>query len=349
MSTEKRSGRAKGGEARANALTPEQRSEIAKKAVSARIEKADAMKILPKVILKRNNLDIAGFSIPCAIVEGSKQGEVIRVLTDTGISTAILGNRSGASKKIKKESEEAGAPIPIFIAPGQLKPFINKELSEGLLSPIQYVDGSRIVTGYDARVLPIVCDIWLKAREEGALQKQQMDKARKAEILMRGLAHVGIIALVDEATGYQKDRAKDALAQILESFVAKELQPWVRTFPADYYEQLFRLYNLPYPPVGNKGWKPSFIGKITNEVIYTRLAPDILPELKKAASKAEKKSKLHQWLTSEIGHPKLREHLASIVTILKLSSTPQDFKLNVNRIHPRYGDTLQIQFDDPEQ
>ena len=164
---------------------------------------------------------------------------------------------------------------------------------------------------------------------------------------MRGLAEVGIVALVDEATGYQKDRAKDALAKILEAFVAKELQPYLVTFPADYYEQLFRLYGLRFPPEGNKSWRPAFFGHITNEVVYSRLAPDLLPELKKLASKAERKAKLHQWLTQDIGHPKLREHLSSIVTIMKLSSTPSDFKRNVNAIHPRFGDTVEMDFSNP--
>jgi hypothetical protein len=88
-------------------------------------------------------------------------------------------------------------------------------------------------------------------------------------------------------------------------------------------------------------------GKITNEVVYNRLAPALLPELKKLASKAEKKSRLHQWLTQELGHPKLREHLPSIVTIMKLSKTPADFRANVDQIHPRHGDTAQLDFDAP--
>jgi hypothetical protein len=340
-------GKAKGGVARAESMTPERRKEISAKAIAARWDKENKVKSLPKLILKQNDLNIVGLSIPCCIIEMPNNTEVRRVLTETGITTAILGTRSGASIKLKKIAQEAGAPIPVFLAPGQLKPFIDKGLCGELLSPIEYVDGNKIVTGYDARVLPIVCDIWLKAREAGDLQKQQLDKAQKAEILMRGLAHVGIIALVDEATGYQSIRAKNALAEILEAFVAKELQPYVKTFPADFYEGLFRLYNIPYPPVGNKGWRPSFFGKITNDVIYSRLAPDTLPELKKAAYKAEKKTYLHQWLTNDIGHPKLREHLSSIVTILKLSRNPQEFKDFVNRVHTRYGDTQQIPFDYP--
>jgi hypothetical protein len=190
-----------------------------------------------------------------------------------------------------------------------------------------------------------VSDLYLKAREDGKLLKSQENTAKKAEILVRAFAKIGIIALVDEVTGYQKDREKNDLAKILEAFVAKELQPYIKTFPSDYYEQLFRIYKLPYPPVNNKGWRPSFFGNITNDVVYQRLAPSVLPELKKLTSKEKKKTYLHQWLTDDIGHPKLREHLASIVTILKLSATPQEFKDNVNRIHTRYGNTNQIPFD----
>ena len=82
--------------------------------------------------------------------------------------------------------------------------------------------------------------------------------------------------------------------------------------------------------------------------IYNRLAPEILPELKKSASKTEKKAKLFQWLSSNVGHPKLREHLASIVSIMKLSKTPEEFKRNVNTVHPRYGETKEFDFDNAE-
>lgn len=337
-------GRAKGGAARAAKLTPEERRASALRMAEAKRRLA----ALPKVIKKGDDLDLAGISIPCAVIAGAN-GEPVRVITEHGITNALLGSRSGASKRIKRaEQEEGRAPLPLFLAPSQLKPFIDKHLGAGPLQVIEYVDGDRIVRGYDAEVLPTVCEIWLEARQMGALQDQQLKKAQQAEVLTRGLARVGIVALVDEATGFQRDREKNALAKILEAFVAKELQPYLKTFPAEYYQQLFRLYNLPYPPAGNKSWRPAFFGHITNEVVYSRIAPDLLPELKKAASKAERKAKLHQWLTQDVGHPKLREHLSSIVTIMKLSKSPQEFKNNVNAIHPRYGDTGQLDFGEPQ-
>lgn len=154
----------------------------------------------------------------------------------------------------------------------------------------------------------------------------------------------GIFIPADKATSTSTNRTKHALPKPLEAFIAKELRPWSTTFPAEFYEELFRLYRLPCPPAGKKSCRPGFFGHITNEVVYSRIAPDLLPELKKAATRSERKARLHQWLTQENGYLKLREHLASVIAILKLSSTPESFKANVNFVHPRKGDTLPLDF-----
>jgi len=195
-------GKARGGKAAAAILTPDERKERAQKAASARWEKQDKT-TLPKAT-HRGELNIDGIVIPCAVLDNGK-----RVISEVGITMALLGSRSGASKRLKKANEEAGAPLPIFLAPSMLKPFIDDELREGPLQHISYTEGRRTVSGFDANLLTAVCDVWLKAREAGALQKQQLGKAQKAEILMRSLAKVAIIALVDEATGYQAERDKD--------------------------------------------------------------------------------------------------------------------------------------------
>ncbi|PJJ20045.1 P63C domain-containing protein [Janthinobacterium sp. 67] len=339
-------GRSKGGVARAESLSVEKRKEISANAIATRWENAARRSALPSVVLKQNDLCLAGLNIPCAIIEGEGKGEVRRVLTESGITEALLGTRSGASKRLKKASQDAGAPVPIFLAPRQLTPFIEVEISSGLLAPIEYVDGNRIVIGYDARILPTVCDIWLKAREAGALQAQQLDKAQKAEVLMRALAHIGIIALVDEATGYQNVRAKDALSKILEAFVAKELQPWIKKFPPSFYEEIFRLRKLEFPSSSVR--RPQYFGHLTNDIIYRRLAPGVWKELKAKVAKNENgrpKHKLHQNLTQEIGDPRLRDLITSVTTIMKLSNNWGDFKQKIDRIHPPYNETMLLPFE----
>src|SRR5262249_15959451 len=147
------------------------------------------------------------------------------------------------------------------------------------------------------------CDAVLEARKAGGLLKQQEHIAEQCEILVRGFARVGIIALVDEATGFQRDRQKDALARILEAFIAKELQPYVKTFPADYYQEMFRLRGLPFPESSVK--RPQYFGVLTNNIIYDRLAPGVRQELQVGIPRNESgrpTAKYFQKLTQNRGY-----------------------------------------------
>jgi len=166
------------------------------------------------------------------------------------------------------------------------------------------------------------------------LRGRQSEFAVQAEILIRGLAEVGIIALVDEATGYQKDRAKAALAEILEKFVAKELQGWTRTFPIEFYENIFRLQNWPFNPKSVR--RPSVIGHYTNNIVYKRLAPGVLKELrqKNPIVDGRRKHKLFQWLTGDVGHPKLKSHIDGVLALMRVSDTWEEFKKLVKKAYP---------------
>ena len=163
------------------------------------------------------------------------------------------------------------------------------------------------------------------------------------------MAQVGIIALVDEATGYQEIRTKRALAEILEAYIDKELRPWIQTFPDDFYREIFRLKGLDYPRDRVK--RPQYFGIITNDIVYRRLAPGVLEELKRVQVKGDTgrpKHKLFQRLTANTGYPKLLGHLGSVVTLMKLSKDWPDFHDKLDRIHPRIGDTMMLPFDDSE-
>jgi hypothetical protein len=333
-------GKAKGGAARAAGMTPERRKEISLKASTAKKE----LSALPRATHGSvdHPLTIGDIEIPCYVLEDGT-----RVLSQRGLQTSLGMSISGGVAGEQRIVTLLEKILSKSNGPNELSARII-ELIEKIKNPIKFrpLVGGNIAYGFEATVLADICESILVARKEGILLSTQARYAEQCEVLVRGFARVGIIALVDEATGYQRDRAKDALAKILEAFVAKELQPWVKTFPADYYEQLFRLYKMPFPPEGRPQWRPQFFGTITNEVVYNRIAPELLPELKKAANKAEKKAKLHQWLTQDSGHPKLREHLASLITLMKLSKTPEEWRQLVDRIHPRQNATLPLNFED---
>jgi hypothetical protein len=223
-----------------------------------------------------------------------------------------------------------------FVGQERLKDFVPKHLSSGTLSPIQFQtpQGNRAL-GYEASTLADICDAVLEARKKGTLTKKQQHIAAQCEILVRGFARVGIIALVDEATGYQADRARDALAKILEAFVAKELRRWVKTFPADFYKELFRLRGIPYT---GSVKRPQYIGHLTNDLVYSRLAPGVLDELRRVTGRNEKgrlKSQLFRRLTEDIGHPRLLEHLAAVTTLMRACDAWDQFVPMLDRSLPR--------------
>lgn len=324
---EKITGRAKGGKAKAEKMTEEERKAQAQRMVEAKAAKA----AMPKAMYE-GKLDIGKNSLDVAVLSDGT-----RVITQAAIFTALDRPARGNSRMIN---------TPTFMDAQNLQPFIGEDL-KGVINKVEYINFSgKKQEGYNATILPLVCDLYLKARESGVIKLQsQKETAQKAEILVRTLAKVGIIALVDEATGYQDARAKDALVKIFEAFVAKELQPWIKTFPVDYYKELCRLYGVPFPPQKSKTF-PQYFGHVTNNAVYSRLAPELLPELKRLATKEEKKARLHQFLTHDIGHPKLREHLASIVTLLRISKTKEEFNSLLDKAHPKLNTTIPFEFEE---
>lgn len=253
--------------------------------------------------------------------------------------------RTGKAKGGRKYDREFG--IPVFLSAKNLKPFINKDLDENS-TPIIFKDLKGIKSiGYKAELLPTVCYVFVDAAEAKKLNSMQTHIFERSKLLIRGFATVGIIALVDEATGFQDIRTKQALQEILEKFIARELRPWVKTFPNEFYEELFRLRKWPYK--ASSFSRPAVVGKDTNDLIYSRLAPSVLQELQRQTPRNEKgrlKSHLHRRLTEEFGHPKLREHISIVVALMKVSSSWSAFIKHIDKALPKYGHTYQIPFDE---
>lgn len=230
-----------------------------------------------------------------------------------------------------------------------------KDLIARVSTPIEFrpVSG-RTAFGYEATVLADFCDLFLDARKRGdVLSKKGRAIADRCEILVRGFARVGIIALVDEATGYQYDRERHALAEILEKFISKELVKWVPVFPTDFYSELFRLKNKPRNTLTNK--RPMWVGTLTLNLVYKRLAPGVLEELQRVTprdARGRLKHKLFQRLTEDVGHPKLKEHFLKLITLMNSSDDWEDFSKRVDKALPKFEDPkdrpLMVQFDAAE-
>jgi hypothetical protein len=312
-----------GGARRAEVLPPNRRIEIARQAAATRW----GMRRL--AISREGTLNIGGAEIDCYVLDGET-----RVLARAGFVRAI--GRTGKVKGGRRYDEELQTPV--FLTAENLKPFWPNDL-DGNSKPIFFTYDGREMIGYKAELLPDVCDIFADADRAGVLRSNQRHIAEACRLLSRGLTRVGIVSLVDEATGYQRDRAANALAEILEKFIAKELRPWVLTFPNEFYAQLFRLRGLDFPKDSVK--RPRYFGHITNDVIYSRLAPAVLEQIKNATPRApdgRHKHHLHRLLSEDFGHPRLREHLSAVVAVMKLSDNYADFIEKLEKVKPRLID-----------
>jgi hypothetical protein len=283
-------------------------------------------------------LKIGNLEIPCYVLEDKK-----RVLVQTGLIKAL-----GMSPGTGSRSIAGGDRLAKFVGGKAIKPFIPNKITEMINNPIKFkMPIGGIAYGYEATILADICDAVLEARKQGFLQKQQLHIAAQSEILMRGFAQVGIIALVDEATGYQVVRDREILQAILDKYIRDEWAKWTKRFPDEFYKEMFRLRNISYPPISMH--RPKYVGHWTNDIVYTRLAPGVLKALREKNPRqpsGERKRKHHQYLTEDLGIPELQTHLSNIIFLMKGCTSWDDFKRRLNRASPKYGDTIPLGFDD---
>ncbi len=199
-----------------------------------------------------------------------------------------------------------------------LKAFIGADLALSIGNPIQFTSNNLPTTGFEATILLQICDAILTARDADVLKTEQEQRyAKAADTLMRAFATVGIIALVDEAK---------------------------------FYEQMFRLRNWQYRPLSTK--RPLTAGKLTNQLVYEKLPPGVLDELRRKNPTDEtgrRKHKHHQFLTNDVGNPHLEKHLAVVTTLMRISPNWRVFMSHFSRAFPPEAEQMTFEFEDEEE
>jgi P63C domain len=283
--------------------------------------------------------------LPCAVLEDGT-----RVLNQAGFLRAIGRARSPkAGTGVLSTVDD----LPFFLQADVLKPFITEELKQST-KPLFYEAKRSKAVGYNARLLPGVGEVYLRFRDEclkstGKVPERYAHIIQACDIVMRGLAHVGIVALVDEATGYQEIRDKKALQEILDKYLLKEFAAWAKRFPDEFYKQMFRLRGWQWR--GMRVNRPSVVGKYTNDLVYQRLAPGVLEELQKRNPKDEKgnrEGKHHQLLTPDLGIPALQNHLFATTKFMEASATWDQFYRSMQRAFPKLNSNMVLNFPEGE-
>jgi hypothetical protein len=288
---------AEGGRKRAANLTKAERSEAGRLAATARWT-AD----LP-VADYNGVLQIGDLQFPCAVLS-----DEVRVLTQSDFMAGMGMYYSGWVARNRSDSDRA-AEVPHFLGFKNLKPFIDRHLGDLQSIVVKYkTTTGQVALGIKAAIIPKICEIWIDADDERALGARQKQIAQKARVLMRALAYKGMEALVDDATGFIASKDQRDIAKFIQQYVAKDLQQWVRTFPRTFFEQLCRLRGVPFP---ENMRLPQYFGHIINDIVWDRLAPGIKDELRRRNPVVDgrRKHKHHQFLTQNVGNPRLLHHL----------------------------------------
>jgi hypothetical protein len=332
---------AQGGKARASVLTPEERKEIARSAARARwgerkagqqasdppqedagtgeITKADSPEeSAPPFSMFRGNLRIGGVEYEAHVLN-----DLRRALTQREVVRILSGGR---------ESGNLGRYL-------SRNPLIDNRLESGPTIQFRVPGSSQIATGYEGTLLVEICEKYLEARDQGLLKSSQLKLAKQAEIVMRACAKVGIIALIDEATGYQEVRAKHALQLKLQAFIADEMQEWASMFPEEFWYELARMEGVHYSPRS----RPLRWGRYVMMFVYDAVDPDVGAELRKKNPDPHFLKNHHQWL-KKFGRDKVHDQIERTVTIMKLCENMDEFRAKFARVFKK--SPLQLGFDD---
>lgn len=281
-----------------------------------------------QVATHQGKMMIGDNELNCAVLEDGS-----RIISRNAIFKAF--GRTKRGRKIGEVRVMNMPNLPSFIDANNLLPYINNELRELLLETVMYKsENGRNVEGYRAEIIPLLCDVYLTARMDGGvLTKQQENLAHVSEILVRSLSKIGIVALVDEATGYQADRDREELQKLLSVYISEELLPWTKRFPDEFYKEMFRLRGWEYPKPAGK--RPSIVGHYTNKYVYDLLPPGVKVELQQrnpTVSSGRRKWKHHQFLSFEIGNSHLEKHLIKVITLMQAADTWEEFQKKFNRV-----------------
>lgn len=285
--------------------------------------------------LRSGQIHLGSWQLECHVLEDER-----RVITQSAFME-IMGFRG--------RGNDRGHRMTHFLDSPEFKHLQLSRLIADIRNPFVFrpVAGG-IAYGYEGALIVDYCEALLKARRQRLIGGEVIERyCQAAESLVLSVAKVGIVALIDEATGYQEIREKLALQAILDRYLRAEWAKWAKRFPDEFYAEMFRLKGWEW--TGKRVNRPAVVGHYTNDVVYSRLAPGVLDELRRrnpTDDKGRRRRKHHQWMTDDIGHPALSQHVHALVAMMRASPDWAFFRRLVDRSFPRVGQTYLLNLEE---
>lgn len=241
-------------------------------------------------------LSIGSAELPCYVLDDGR-----RVISRTG-ATTLLTERKG------------GGNLEQYIRVQALRPYLSPDIADRMIEFTLPEVVNKTVRGLSAEDYLDICKAYVRARDDEALQTaSQFAIAVQAGMFLSACAKTGLIALIDEATGYQYDRPMDALQVKLKLFLADEMREWEKTFPDELWMEFGRLTHWK----GAIHSRPKYWGKLVLELVYDYLDPDVSDWLKTHTPAPRHGQNYHQYLNAQYGLKKLLQHIWMLIGIAK--------------------------------
>ena len=317
-------------------LTPEQRKEMARAGAMERWRRARA----------RQMAMVTGISMPGEKAPSDSEVEVELVNVpnnlpiakwpgelEVGIACYVLADgrriisRTGATGFLT--DGKGGGNLESFVGVQALRKYVPENLPGMMIDFVLPEVVNKSVKGMEAETFVDICQAYVDGWMAGDLKTDsQIAIANRAAIFLKACAKVGIIALIDEATGFQYERPLDALQFKLKLFLTEEMRKWEKTFPDELWEHFGRLTKWK----GGVNSRPKYWGKLVMELIYEYLDPDVAQWLRDEAPEPIGKKSYHRWLTDQYGLRKLIEHIYKVIGIASTCETMDELRKEMQRL-----------------
>lgn len=278
--------------------------------VGVEVEPYPASDVLP---IARWSGELTVGHVPCYVLDDGR-----RVISRTGATDVLTGRKGGGN-------------LESYLQVESLAPYIPADLSDQMIEFTIPEVVNKSVRGISAETFADICTAYVQAHGEGALKTQrQQEIALKAGVFLAACSKVGLIALIDEATGYQYERITDELQLKLQLYIEEEIRQWEKTFPDELWREFGRLTQWKGPITS----RPKYWGKLVMELVYDYLDKDVADWLKANKPKPRHGQNYHQWLTGQYGLKKLMEHIWMLIGMASACQSMHELR---RKMAEKYG------------
>lgn len=272
-------------------------------------------------------LDIGDTELPCYVLSDGR-----RVISRSGATSSLTGGKGGGN-------------LESYISVGALQGYLPPDFADQMIEFTLEGVTNKTARGITAESFCDLCTAYVTALEANALQSdRQREIAAHAGMFLAASAKVGLLALIDEATGYQYDRAEDALRFKLKLFLEDEMRKWEKTFPDQLWAEFGRLTNW---KGATNSQRPKYWGKLVNELVYDYMDPDVAQWLRENVPAPRGGKNYHQWLSSQYGLKKLTEHLWMLIGMAAACQTMPELRRKMGERFGRHPVQITLFVDPP--